>query len=912
MAGDLWVGTPEQGFRQITDSEYSESFPMWSTGRLYFLSDRGGTADLWSVAPDGTDPKRHTDSGTWDARTPAVGDDGRIVFTRGGDLVLFDPAAGKEATVPVDLEAERVLARRRYPDARRAVTWVTPSPEGDRLALVTRGEIFSVPAEDGPVLPITHSSGARESWGAYSPDGKRLAYVTDADGEEAIVTADAWGRGEVKVVVAAKKTPEGSGWHFPPAWSPDGKRLAWSDNTQTLWVADADGNGAPRRVDHSDQEEIRDYVWSPDGRFLAYTRYDRLDYGTVYVWSSSDGAVHAVSPAATDDDSPAWDPDGRYLYYASQRATNPVIGNRAFPVVEARTSRLLRVRLRDAVEDPFADDAGLPGVEAPAVEEKKRKKKKRLKEEEAEGKGPKALNIDFDGILDRQLVLPVERGNFGGLSATSDALFYLEWPTVGMREADDAKATLMAFDLEEEESVTVADDVSSYELAGKRDKLFLSKKDSYYVVDAKAGPADLSDGPVDLSGVVVELDPREEWRQIFFEAWRHERDFYWDAGMSGIDWAAVRDQYGALLPRISTRDELRDLLGEVIGELGTSHTYVWGGDEPNRIDWVGNGLLGADVVREGDAYKVVHVLHGDPADEVDSPLQQPGNRVEEGQYILAVNHQPLAGRPLLAALEGKAGVPVVLTVNGSAGARGAHDVVVTPVGSEHDLRYVDWVRQNREYVAEKSGGKFGYVHVPNMGTEGLVAFETWFYPQLDKEGLVVDVRWNGGGFVSQLLVERLGRELLSFDRARGGGIYTYPAKVLNGPFVVLLNEFAGSDGDIFPKAIQDSGLAPVIGERSWGGIIGIRADKQLVDGGVLTQPEFAGWYPDGGWIVENHGVDPDIVVQNLPQELAKGVDAQLDRGLSELKKLRDEHPPVQPSFGPVPSKARSAYQSELP
>jgi tricorn protease len=478
---------------------------------------------------------------------------------------------------------------------------------------------------------------------------------------------------------------------------------------------------------------------------------------------------------------------------------------------------------------------------------------------------------------------------------------------------DGGGSTLLAHSVEDEEVSTVLGDVRSYDLAVKAKKLVVSLRDGLYVFDAGTGAPDLSDARVDTAGVVVSVDPREEWRQIYFEAWRHMRDFYWDPGMGGLDWENLRDQYAALLPRISTRFELQDLLGELVGELATSHTYVWGGDAPLAVDWVPTGLLGADLVREGDVYRVAHIFRGDPADELQNPLQVPGNEVREGEYVVAINHRPFRpGRPLLAELEGKAGVPVVLTVASSAKGKDTRTVVVTPIGDESPLRYADWVRKNREYVEEKSGGRFGYVHVPDMGTSGLVAFETWFYPQLDKEGIVVDVRWNGGGFVSQLLVERLSRELLSFDRARAGGVWTYPYRVLNGPFVVLTNEFAGSDGDIFPKAVQLSKLAPVLGVRSWGGVVGIRADKLLVDGGVLTEPEFASWYPQGGWLVENHGVDPDIVVQDLPQELARGVDAQLDRALAELTALHAQHPPVKPEFGAVPSKARSAFGDELP
>lgn len=907
-AGDLWVGDPKKAdFRQITATAYSESFPMWSGGRLYFLSDRGGTANLWSMAPDGTDARRHTDGGQWDTRTPAVADDGRIVYVRAAEVYIFDPRTGQERRVELRVDAERALTRRRYPHLPGAWTWFAVSPDADRLLVTSRGELFSVPVEPGVVLPVSRGSGARESWGEFSPDGRRVLYVTDESGEEAIVTADAWGRGEVKTV----KPPGTSGWHHPPRWSPDGARVAWADSTFALWVAPVDG-GPPVQVDRSPQAEIREYAWSPDGRFLAYTRYDRLDYGTIWVWDSKDGVTRPVSTGTTDDHTPAWDPEGRYLYYASERGTNPHLGGRDFQVIEQTNGRLVMVLLRKDVEDPFARNAGVPGAEPPVVEERKKKKKERAKEEEPPP-GPEPVTIDWDGILDRQVVLPVPLGNYGGLVASDDGLFWLAWPSRGMAEMDaPATGTLMAMPLDADAPVTVLDGVSGVEHARKADKLVVAKDGALWVIDARTAPATLPEKAVDLSGMVAELDPREEWRQMYLEAWRNMRDFHWDPAMGGLDWAAIRDQYATLLPRISTRAELNDLIGEMIGELGTSHTYVGGGDHPMPVDWVSTGMLGAELVREGNAYRVARVYRGDPADEVRSPLAMPGSVVEEGEYILAINHQPFpVDRPWLALLEGKAGVPVLLTVNRTNSLKGARQVVVTPLADEHRLIYVDWVRRNREYVAAKSGGRFGYVHVPDMGYEGLRAFETWFYPQLDKQGMVVDVRWNRGGFVSQLLVERLRRPVVGFDRSRGGGVYSYPYRVLNGPFVVLTNEWAGSDGDIFPRSIQVEKLAPVIGVRSWGGVVGIRGDKPLVDGGFLTQPEYAYWYPDVGWGVENHGVDPDIPVQNLPQDVARGLDAQLDRALEELERRWRTDPPLAPAFGPEPTKTRDAFRNEL-
>jgi tricorn protease len=383
--------------------------------------------------------------------------------------------------------------------------------------------------------------------------------------------------------------------------------------------------------------------------------------------------------------------------------------------------------------------------------------------------------------------------------------------------------------------------------------------------------------------------------------------------MAGADWTAIRDQYASLLPRLSIRDDLRDLMGEVIGELNTSHTYVWGGDPGVSAPSVANGLLGAELVREGNAYRIQHIFRGDMTDLGRSPLDAPGVNVKEGEYILAVNQRPiLPGVSFPANLANLADRGVLLTVNGSPTRKGAREVLVTPVGSESRLRYIDWVRRNREYVLAKTDGKIGYVHVPNMGTDGMVEFNRWFYPQLQKEGMVVDVRWNGGGFVSQQLLERLRRKVISFDRSRGGGVYTYPFRTLNGPFVVLLNEQAGSDGDIFPYAVQMEKLAPVIGQRSWGGVVGIRNDKRMVDGGNLTQPEYVWWDTQRGWAMENYGVKPDIEVVNYPQDEAKGVDPQLDRGISEVLRLHTEHPPLVPTFAdPIPNKSRGAYRKEL-
>jgi tricorn protease len=455
--------------------------------------------------------------------------------------------------------------------------------------------------------------------------------------------------------------------------------------------------------------------------------------------------------------------------------------------------------------------------------------------------------------------------------------------------------------------------ISTYALSVAADKLAVRKgPGEIFVVGAAAPPGDLSESRVSLDGVVVEIDPHEEWAQIYYEGWRHMRDFYWDPELGGIDWVDLRDQYAALLPRLASRDDLQDLVAELIGELSTSHTYVFGGDRGVNVPGRTIGLLGADLVREGDVFRINRIYRGAPADNERAPLLEPGIGVREGEYILAVNNLPFAkDRPFHAHMEGLAEKSVLFTISATADGRETREVAVVPLGGERGIRYADWVRRNRELVAERTGGRIGYVHIPDMMGEGLIEFNTWFYPQLDKEGMVVDVRWNGGGFVSEMIVERFRRPLDSFGRSRGGSLSTYPYRTLNGPFVVLTDEHAGSDGDIFPAAVQLEELGPVIGMRSWGGVIGISSLRPLVDGGLLTQPETAWWDQKQGWGLENRGVVPDIEVQNLPQDLARGMDAQLDRGISEVMSLRDSRPPVTPEFGPVRPRGRDANKGEL-
>lgn len=922
-APDIWVGDPDMAdFRPVTSFDGMDAAPMWHGGRIYFLSDQGGTSNIWSILPDGSDRRRHTGHGEWDARMPGMGPDGRIVYMHAGGLRLFDPGDNSDRAIPIDLPSEQTLTRATYPDPAGRLTEYALSPDSERVLVVTRGEIFSVPVKKGVTLALTGGSGARERGIGLSPKGDRLAYITDESGEEAIVTADSWGRGGIVEI----KPPQMTGYHFKPVWSPDGGWIAYADMTHTLYVAPAAG-GERHRVDHDEHYEIRSYTWSPDGRWLAYAKNNEIGWGSIFIYNVGEKKTHQVTSWTTDDLDPVWDPDGRYLHFLSNRAVNPMFGSRDFESINIKPTRICMALLRPDVENPLQDRAGLPSSEGTDRKGKDTKGKggkaagdKDGKSGEKEGDSPPGpVEIDFAGLSSRIVELPVEPGNYYGLGATSDRIFYLSYPADGSNEESDdddpgVRSTLMSYSFEDKESKPFLGGVASYHVQPGAGKVCVHKGGgSLFVIDAGAPPGeDLSDSAVDLGGIRIELDPRGEWRQMYFETWRNMRDFYWDDSMHGVDWEKIRDQYATLLPMITTRGDLRDVLAEMIGELSTSHTYVWGGEPDRVVPRRPTGLLGALVSREGAWFRVERIFRGDPNDKAASPLLQPGVNVKEGDYILAVNQRPfLPDRPFEGHFENMADVPVLLTVNSRPSMEGSRQEVVKPLRSDTELIYADWVRRNREYIAEKTNGRIGYIHVPDMGIRGLVEFDRWFYPQLAQEGMIVDIRWNGGGFVSQLLLARFQRKILSWDRMRWGSVSTYPNRVLNGPFVVLTNEFAGSDGDIFPYAVQLAGLAPVIGVRSWGGVIGIRGGRPLVDGGTITNPEFAWWDRTAGWGLEGKGVVPDIEVQNLPQELGRGIDSQLERGIEEVLRLHRTNPPERPEFGPAPDKSRRAFESEL-
>lgn len=711
------------------------------------------------------------------------------------------------------------------------------------------------------------------------------------------------------------------GWLFPPVWSPDGKKLAYADLTMTLYVVDV-ASGDVQTIDDSDVWEIREYAFSPDSRWLAYVKEEPNHFSAIYLCNLGDGTTHQVTSGFTQDSEPTWDPKGKYLYFLSARAINPVLDFLDSEHISLRATRPCVLVLAKGGKSPLLPEE--------LLDEKKDAKPKHAADESADSDEAEddeapaevpSVAIDLDALERRVVELPVEPDNYADLRATPGKLLYLSLPVRGLLDSDGSdqdekpENALHVFDFKRRKDDVLIEALRDYTLSrdGKRiayrieDDIVVSDLDAVKEQAAEKQPdKDAEREVVAPSQLPLLVDPAEEWAQILLEAWRLQRDFYWTETMAGIDWPAMWERYSPLLPRLGSRRELNDLLGQLIGELGTSHTYVWGGDI-RAAEPVGVGLLGADLEPDphAQAYRFVRILRPEPWEtDVRAPLTLSHAGVQDGDYLFAINGQELCPTDnLYERLANLAKQQVLLTIGTQPDRSDARDVQIETLAEEHTLRYRDWRRRNREYVAAQSGGRIGYLHLPDMMGDGLASFIRGFYPQINTDGLIIDARYNGGGFVSQMLINRLTRQVVAFDQPRRGRTMTYPYPAHVGHKVVLVNEHAGSDGDIFPAAFQTLGLGPIIGTRTWGGVIGIRGDKTFIDGGVSTQPEFAFWDLHRGWNLENHGVEPDIEVDILPADWVADRDPQLDCALEELARRLEAEPIVRPQPPAIPDKS---------
>ena len=943
---DIWVADlAAQQFARITDYRGTDAQPLWIGERIYFVSDRDGTGNLYSMKPDGTDLVQHTRHEEFDVRSPAAGAGGLIAYQLGADVRVFDPVSGEDRLLAIELPSDRSRTQPRHASAADYLQGFELSPDGKQLLLEARGDLALVPVREARVIEIAASSGVREREARWTRDGRSVAFLSDAGGEERLMVAPAADGTAARV--AAELPP---GWHHAPAWSPDGTWIALGDMTGALRVVRIE-DGRVTDVDRSQRGEIRDYAWSPDSRYLAYSRLELNGFGSIYIHDSKNGEKIRVTGDFTDDVEPVWDPEGRYLYFLSNRTVDPMVANAfEYEAILAETAKpyvvLLKAgekspflpRLVDEQEEPRWDRNGHDGEDGDGGngdEHGRRDRDGKGEEDGARGRRPGRerpgeeewrkveVTLDPEDIASRVYAFPVEPGRYEHLAAGKKRVYFLAtpadtvYPDPPLEEPAPLPNDLLVYDLEERKLETLAGEIDGYDLAAGGDKLALRRRSKIEVRDAKmkdwGGPRREPES-VDLARWHIRIDPPAEWRQIFDEAWRRQRDFFWAADMCRIEWRGLHERYAALLPRIATRQELTDLIGQLIGELGNSHTYIWGGDQL-RANPVPVGLLGADLEDSGQGYyRFSKVLAGENWDPRSvSPLTLSHVRVRAGDYLIAVNGRELhPPESPFARLEFWAGEAVRLTVSDKPSPKGARDVVIETLEDDTQLRYLDWVETNRGRVERAGGGRVGYLHIPDMSGQGLHEFMRSFFPQTEREALVIDVRSNGGGSVSQLVLKRLMSEIVAYFKPRHQLSERYPYRAFRGPMVVLCDERCGSDGDIFTRSFQLLGLGKVVGKRTWGGVVGIRMDKRFVDGGAMSEPEFAWWTPEEGWGLENRGTIPDIEVDLDPASEVAGRDPQLDKAIEVvLAELAETPPEPQPPASPDKSKEGFRARTDL-
>ena len=890
--------------RTIASNDANDELPMWHNNTIYFLSDRGPAdrANIWKYDLGSGTTTQLTKFTDFDIHYPSLGPED-IVFQAGDKLYLLNLGNDQYNEVTVNaITDERAL----IPSIKKVASMIqsaTVSPDGKRVVVQARGELFTLPSEEGYVADLTNTSGAAERSPAWSPDGKTVAYWSDAEGEYQLMLLDM-----TKDQPARKLSSFTSGFRYNIFWSPDSKKIAFIDQAMKIQIMNI-ATGQLTQVDHGKymfEGGLRNFTasWSSDSRFLAYAREITRVSNAIFIFDNQSNISHQVTSGYYNDGNPVFSADSKYLFYSTNRTFRPNYSdldntfiypnttNIAVVSLAKDTESLLKVK-NDAVDikkDEKKEDEGTG---------KKSKKGKKKSEDKSEEEGTKPVKVDFQNFESRTELLPVDPGNIGRLSAVEGKLLYVRFPNTGAEKS--AKARLDYYDFDKRESKTIINGVANYEVSANGKKALVSKDGKLAVISISEGAS--MDKKVPTEDMAMSVVPREEWMQIFNDAWRMERDYFYDPNMHGVNWQEMKSRYGALVNQANARGDLNFIIGELIGELSSSHTYRGGGDL-ERAKRLNVGYLGADYRVENNKYRIAKILSGAAWDaEVHSPLAKPGINVTVGDYVLAVNGQPVdATKPIHAWFQGLAGKTVELTVNSTPALTGSHKVMVIPLRSETRLRHLAWIESNRKRVDEATGGKIGYVYVRSTGLDGQNELIRQYYAQIDKEGMIIDERFNSGGQIPDRFIELLNRKPLAFWAVRDGEDWSWPPVANFGPKVMLINGFSGSGGDAFPDFFRKAELGPLIGTRTWGGLIGISGAPSLIDNGRVTVPTFRMYNPDGKWFLEGHGVDPDIPVTEDFQQLANGKDVQLEAAISEVMKELD-------SSSAFKKPARPAYQN---
>ncbi|MGZ8868469.1 MAG: S41 family peptidase, partial [Thermoanaerobaculia bacterium] len=882
-AQDVWTyDLVRNTAEQITNDPATDNQPLWIGDTIYFTSDReDGKHNLWAYDTRSRQSRKVTNHMDYDVLWPSA-DRSQIVYESGGYLWRMDAAGGKSERVPVRVSGDFKNTLPRFENVKSNINWFTISPTGARALFAARGEIFTAPAKHGEIRNLTQTPGIREMDPVWSPDGRWVSYLSDKSGEGyEIYVRPADNEGAERQV-----TRGGKAWKFTPYWSPDSRMLAFADKDRTLHVVDV-ASGAVTAVDRDEYGDINHYRWSPDSRWVTYTKLNEAQFGSIFVYSVPEKKSYRLTSGMTDDLEPVFDPKGRYLYFRSARDFNLTFSAWEFNYVYTDPTRIYvgilaadgpPLLLPQSDEEKAAAEKAASADTAKAEEKKPEEKKPEEKKSDAKV----VVKIDPAGFENRVRTIPGSPGNYSNLDTLGSGVLYMAGP--------EGKRALKFYNIDDRKEETILEALRGYELSANREKLIAQLgSDEYTIVSAKPGQKP-GDGTIALERMEMKIDPRAEWAQEFTDAWRILRDWFYDPKMHGLDWNAMRERYGQLVPHIAHRDDLDYILGELGGELNAGHVYVESpsGRNVKRVD---NGLLGAEIVADPSGYfRIEKIFPGQNWDDrYRSPLTEAGVKVNKGDFILAVDGVSSKGvENFYRLLENKANRVVTLLVNSTPSTAGARQERVRPIAKENNVRYLDWVQSRREMVGRLSGGRIGYIHLPNTAREGNEELFRAFYPQIGKEALIIDDRYNGGGFIPDRMIELIDRDVLNYIVRRNAKPTSTPGYAHVGPKAMLINGYSSSGGDALPYYFRKRGIGPLIGTRTWGGLIGISGNPSLMDGGRVTAPQFRFLDTEGVWMVEGVGVAPDIEVVDRPDLVAAGKDPSLEKAievlLEELKK----------------------------
>ena len=893
-APDIWLfDLKTLSSENITNNIASDELPMWVGDKIYFLSDQGSAQryNIWVYDTRTKASKQVTHFTDFDVHFPSDGPSD-IVFEAGGKIQLLDLATEQVREIAIDIVSDQMTLKTHKESVEKYLQNATIAPDGNRVLVEARGDVFSLPAEEGFTQDLTRTPGFAERNPAWSPDGKYIAYWSDKSGEYELTLRDLTS-GNIEEQV----THLGPGFRYDLYWSADSKKIAFVDQTMHINVFDltTKTNNAIDQDPSLFEGGLRGWrcSWSSDGRWMAYSKTMDNGNGAVMIYDTKDKKLTQATSGFYSDLNPTFDREGKYLYLITNRSFNPVYSDFDNTWIYPNATELAVVTLRPEVKSPLAAANDTVAVTKDNKDEKEADKADKEAKDET-------VTIEFEGFERRIIILPPEAGNMGNLAAADGKIIYMRYPNSG---SDGEDSELMFFDLKEKESKTIMKNVNGYELSADGKKLLVRQGRNLGVVGV--GSDQKMDKQLALNKMEMTIDPKAEWQQIFNDTWRFERDFFYDKNMHGVDWAAMRKQYGDMIQYAVTRNDVNFILGELIAELNASHTYNGGGDQETP-EHKAVGYLGVDWAKDHGQFKIKTIIRGADWDsEVRSPLDEPGVNVKEGEYILAVNGMALADyTDPWAAFEGLSNETVELTVSSTPDWENVRSVVVKTMSDETRLRNLAWIESNRKRVDEESGGKLGYIYVPSTGIDGQNELVRQFYGQWNKQGLVVDERFNNGGQIPDRFIELLNRKPLAYWNVRDGKDWQWPPVGNFGSMVMLINGWSGSGGDAFPDYFRKAGLGPLIGGRTWGGLIGISGAPTLIDGGGVTVPTFRMYNPDGTWFKEGHGVDPDIQVLEDPTQLAKGVDTQLERAIAEALKLVKDKGPIHPEPPQKENRAR--------